>query len=133
MQKIDSALQLRQTILQLEQQQAAEAEAIKTQLHQVQQSLTPANLIKTAFKELAATQEVQDKMLTMPVALATGYVSKKLFEGQTHSTIRKVLGSALMMTITDTINRNPQAVRSVARGAFSLLLVAMRGNKPRQR
>lgn len=132
MQKIDSSVQLRQAIIALEQAQLTQAEGLKEQLHVVQESFKPVNLIKSTLKEMSAMPEVQDKMLTIPVALATGYISKKLFEGQTHSTVRKVLGTALMMTVTDTINKNPEAIRTVARGAFSFLLAAMRSHKPKR-
>jgi hypothetical protein len=121
MQKIDSSIALRQAILQLESTQAVEEKNVKAQFHLAYQSMKPINLIKSTFTEVAASQEIREKVLTTTVGLAAGFVSKKLFEGASHSPLRKLFGTALMFGITEVVAKNPEVVKAAAKGIFKII------------
>jgi F0F1-type ATP synthase membrane subunit c/vacuolar-type H+-ATPase subunit K len=91
---------------------------MKKEFHQAYESMKPINLIKSTFKEVAQSQEIKDNLINTGVGLAAGYVSKALFEGVTHSPLRKLLGTALMFGITNVITKNPEAVKTVTNGIF---------------
>ncbi len=113
MQKINSANDLRNAILQLEIKQAEEVNILKEQFHVVYESIKPVNLIKTAFKEITQSGELKNNILNTSVGLAAGYVSKSLFEGSTKSPVKKLLGSVLMFGISNLVTKNPEPVKSL--------------------
>ena len=121
MKKIESSVALRQAIVQLESTQSVEGKILKEQFHQTYESMKPINLIKSTFSEAAASPEIRQKVLTTTVGLAAGFVSKKLFEGASHSPLRKLFGTALMFGITEVIARNPEVVNAAAKGVMKII------------
>lgn len=121
MQKITSTIDLRASILELEATQTLEGKILKEELHNAYESMKPINLIKSTFKDVAASPEIKDQLLTTAVGLAAGYVSKKLFEGVTHGPLRKLLGTALMFGITRAAAKNPEAIKSFGTGALKVI------------
>lgn len=96
-QKSDSVAQLRAEIVRLEALQAEEGRLLKAQLRAVYESITPANLLKSA---LGAVSESKPNLLASSVGLSLGVLSKALFEGATAGPVRKVLGTLLFFGIT---------------------------------
>ena len=121
MKKIESSVALRQAIVQLESTQSVEGKILKEQFHQTYESMKPINLIKSTFSEAAASPEIRQKVLTTTVGLAAGFVSKKLFEGASHSPLRKLFGTALMFGITEVIARNPEVVNAATKGIVKII------------
>jgi len=122
MQKIDSSIALRAAIISLEVQQADEGKILKQEFHLAYESMKPLNLIKSTFKEAMASEEVKDTVVNTSVGLAAGYLSKVLFEGVTHGPLRKLLGTVLMFGITNTVAKHPEAVRSLGKNIFKMLV-----------
>ena len=129
MQKIDSSVLLRQAIVALEQAQQVEADALKTQLHVVQESVKPVNLIKGTLKDIGESAEIKDSLLRIPVAMVSAYVNKKLSKGPAYTAPRSVLAQTLIDTAVDTVKRNPELFNAVAKSAFSLLMNTIRNKK----
>jgi len=125
MQKIDSSLALRNAIVQLESTQAVEEKIVKAQFHLAYESMKPINLIKSSFNEVVASQEIKEKVLTATAGLVAGYVSKKLFEGATHSPLRKLFGTALMFGITEVVTKNPDVVKALGKGILRMGMNAL--------
>ncbi len=121
MQKINSAIRLRDAILQLESKQTEERKLLKKQFHLAYESIKPVNLIKGAFKEVAESRELKDNILNTSVGLAAGYVSKILFEGTSKSPIKKILGSVLMFGITNLVTKNPEPVKSLGKKFLEII------------
>jgi hypothetical protein len=134
MEKINTESELRAAIVRLETTQAAEGKILKEQFHLTYESIKPINLIKSTLKEATASMEVKDSLLNISVGLAAGFFSKKLFEGVSHEPLRKLLGSALMLGITTTIAKNPEAVKAAGLGIMKIISSGMRStadNKPK--
>jgi hypothetical protein len=54
--------------------------------------------------------------------LAAGYVSKILFQGTSHSQLRKLFGTVLMFGITNAVAKHPEVVKSVGRRVIKALI-----------
>lgn len=115
MQKINSETRLKNAILELENKQADEVKLFREQLHLVYESIKPVNLIISTLKEVSESQVVKNNLLNTSVGLVTGYISKILFEGKSHSPLRKMMGTALMFGITNAITQNPETVKSIGK------------------
>lgn len=113
MQKLNSETSIKELILQLERQQAAELSVLREQLHLTYENMKPINLVRNTFKEVAASEELTDNIVNTSVGLAAGYVSKTLFEKASHSPFRKLLGTALLFGVTNLVAKNPKTIKSI--------------------
>jgi hypothetical protein len=111
--KLNSTTDIKQLILQLENQQAIELKELRQQLHLTFESIKPINLVKNTFKEVVASEELTDNIVNTSVGLAAGYVSKTLFEKASHSPFRKLMGTALLFGVTNLVAKNPHTVKSI--------------------
>ena len=121
MKKINSDTGLREAIIVLEAKRSGEEKALREHLRLTYESVKPINLIKSTYEEVVASQDLKDNLVNTGVGLAVGYVSKTLFEGVSHSPLRKLIGTALLFGITETVRKNPEAIKSVARSLFSFI------------
>lgn len=121
MQKIDSDISLRDQIIALERQQVEEKEKLKEEFHLAYESIQPLNLIKSTFKGAAESTEIKDNILNTSVGLAAGFISKKLFVGISHSPFKNLLGTALLVGITNIVTKNPNTIKSLALGLWHTL------------
>jgi hypothetical protein len=121
MQKINSATDIKDLILQLENQQTVDLKQLREQLHEAFESIKPINLVRNTFKEVVASEELTDNIVNTSVGLAAGYVSKTLFEKASHSPFRKLLGTALLFGVTNLVAKNPEVVKSVGTDFFNII------------
>jgi hypothetical protein len=116
MEKINSEISLKAAIAQLEIKQAAEVIALREQYLRAYESVKPVNLIKNTFHDVTASPELKDEIINTSIGLATGYVGKLLFQGASHSPVRKLFGTILMFGITNAITKHPEVVKSIGKG-----------------
>jgi hypothetical protein len=128
MEKINSEAGLKAAILKLEARQADDGKMLKEQLNSTYESMRPVNLIKSTFHEVAASEALKDKIVNASIGLAAGYVAEKLFEGVTSGPLKKLLGAGLMFGVTNVVTKNPDIVKSLAKGFFKIII-----GKPRER
>lgn len=118
---INSEAELRAAILRLESTQAIEKKILKEQFNLAYESVKPINLIKSTFKEVAASTEIKDNLLNAGIGIGVGYVTKVVFQGASHSPLRKLFGTVLEFGIANTVAKNPEVVKSVAKGIFKII------------
>ncbi len=121
MENINSSEQLREAILQLEQQYTVEESIVKEQFLLAYESVKPINLIKNTITQVSASQDVKDDLTNTAIGLAVGYVSKAVFVGFSHSPVRKLMGTALMYGVTNFVTGHPEKVKEAAALAFNLI------------
>lgn len=126
MQNSGTPTSFKAAILELERKQAEEAAKIKEQLHTVYESIQPINILKNTFKEVGVSDELKHKILNATVGLAVGAISKRLFEDQSRSPIKELLGTAIMFCITTVIAKIPNNVIALATSAFDSMLYKSR-------
>jgi hypothetical protein len=119
MQKIFTETDLRAAILELEGRQAVEQKLLRAQFLVAVDSIKPVNLIKSAFFEVAGSEDIQDNILNSTVGLSAGYLSKFLFQSVSNSPLKKILGTALMFGIKNLVAKNPEIVKSVGKLFFN--------------
>ena len=130
--KITSEAGLKAAILQLELKQANERKVLKEQYLLAYESMKPINLVKSTFKEVTASPELKDEFLNASIGLATGYFSKMLFQGASHSPVRKLFGTILMFGITNAVTNHPEVVKSVGKGIVNFMVgISMKARNPR--
>jgi hypothetical protein len=119
--KIQSEADLRAAIEHLKMQRIQEGDALRTHVSDTLDSVKPINLIRDTVRDIAASQELKNGIVTTAVALAAGYFIKALFQGRSKNGFRNVVGSAAQMTVTSMIANHPEAVKAAGQKVFSLV------------
>jgi hypothetical protein len=129
MQKINSETDLKVAIFQLESKQAGEGQMLKEQFRVAYDSVQPINIIKNTFSEIAESEELRDNILITFVGVAAGYLSKKIFESTSSSPFKRLVGTALMVGVTNLVAKNPKLVMTVGRGIFRIIVSKLEGRQ----
>jgi hypothetical protein len=119
MQNINSESDLRNAILELETRQTLEGKILKEQFNLTYNSIKPINLLKNTFKEVGESQDLRNNIINTSVGIATGYLSKVLYEKLSHNPVKKLFGSILMYGITNLVTKNPETINSLSNKLFS--------------
>ena len=112
MENIHTAAELRKAILVLEDERLIRERNLKLQWDEVAESLRPVNILKRSLQDLFQRGGTKPNLLGSVLALGTGFMSKKLFEGKSPGPIRKTAGSALQLGVTTLVAKNGKAIKS---------------------
>ncbi len=112
MQNITSITGLKNAIRLLEVEQAIKGQLLKEQFYLTCESLKPANLIKSALKDIVSSPNLIENILGNVIGLATGYLSKKIFIGASGNIFRKLSGSILQSGVSNLVAKHPEAILS---------------------
>ena len=122
MEKIISKTDLITAIQELEIKQIEEGKVLKEQYLEAYESMKPINLIKSTFQEVSASPGLKNELVNTSVGLAVGYFSKVLFQGASHSPLRKLFGTVLAFYVTNAVARHPEVVISVGKGIIKAVI-----------
>ena len=88
----------------LEIQQKDEKLLLKEQFNITYENLKPSSLLKNTIKDIIATPDLTNHVLSSIVGIATGYISKKVVVGESKQPIKQILGTLLQMGITKLVS-----------------------------
>jgi hypothetical protein len=123
MENITSADRLKNAIQLLEVEQAEKLQLLKEQSRLTVEILRPANLIKSAVKDIVSSPHLLNNMLDTGVGLATGFLSRKLFIGTSANIFRKLFGSVLQLGVTSVATQNSDFIKSFGRFVFQRVFI----------
>lgn len=121
MRKVHSESDLKSAIAHLENKQNEERKALRQQFDITYESIKPVNLLKNTLKEAASNVEIRESLFVMVVGITTGYLSKKIFIGTSHSPLKKLIGAALLFGVTNVVARHPETVKLMGRVAIKFI------------
>lgn len=121
MQTKNPDISLKDEILMLENRQANEGRMLKEEFQDAYESVRPINLLKSTFQQAAASPDLKDNILKVSVGMAAGYLTKMLFVSISKSPIKKIIGTALLVGVTNIIAKNPETIKAVGLGVLKML------------
>lgn len=113
MENIKTASELRIAIQRLEFQQHEDLENIKEQLHQTYESLRPLNLLKSTLDDLSSFPYLGENLMTTTMALASGYMAKKITIGSSDRPLKKIFGTLLQLGVTNIVSQHSAEIVSL--------------------
>lgn len=113
MQTINSALDLKNAIKQLEGEHEIQGLLLKEQFFITYESIKPVSLIKNALKNITSSPYLVNNIFTSVVGLLGGYISKKSPEDKSNHPIKRLLSNVLQSGITTFIIQHPSAIKLV--------------------
>ncbi|MDD3721834.1 MAG: hypothetical protein PHW92_04995 [Lutibacter sp.] len=114
MEKIHSLSDLDDAIKLLEFKKAEEEQLLKEISYMTYESIKPINIIKNLFKDSVESQDIKDNLINVSVGLGFGYLSKILFQSVVRVPFKKIIGSALMLSVENLIAKNPDIVSTLS-------------------
>jgi hypothetical protein len=113
--KITSISELDAAIESLKIEQEIKGQLLREEFFSVSESLKPINLLKSTFREGASSLNLFDSILGTVVGVAAGSLTRKVFVGASAGVIRKVMGSAFQLGVTNIVRRNTKAIKTFGR------------------
>jgi hypothetical protein len=98
-------------IAELKLQQQENVLAVHHQLQITMATLSPAKYLKNTFQDLISIPDISENIVDSAIGIATGYISKKIIIGNTHHPIKKLLGSAIQLLLTNYVSKHPNAIK----------------------
>lgn len=120
MHKITSLVELQAAIASLEEKQKEETRLLKEQAHRTLESFKPVNMIKTTFKEVAASKELKDGMVNAVLGLVAGFVYNLVIERITNAKLKTFLSTALMAGISAISDKNSESLKALGNEILNL-------------
>jgi triphosphoribosyl-dephospho-CoA synthetase len=122
MEKITTSYELKMAIQRLEAEQTAHLDDLKGQLHSTYERLKPANLLKSALNKITSTTYLNENVLSPIVALASGYIAKKITVGSSNNLFRKILGSFAQFEVTNVVSKHAKEIISFVQSVAQQLM-----------
>ena len=122
MQNINSDTELRAAIVYLESKHHQDYKALKDDFNLAQERVNPSYLLKHALKETAEILEIKENFMITTVGISAGLFSKYVVIGNSKSPIRRLLGAAFTLGVTNLAARNPETMNRVGVGIQNLIL-----------
>ena len=113
MENITCAAELKIAIQKLEFQHSLQGKMLQEDFFIAYDSLKPVNLIKNTLSEITSSPYLIDNMLAAVTGMISGYISKKIAVGASHSLFRKIMGSVLQFGVTNLVVQNPDALKTM--------------------
>jgi hypothetical protein len=111
--RITSVATLRSAIRVLEVEQTAKELELKEKLHLAYENLRPVNIIRRTVRDLISSSVDTDSGLSgTAVGAAGGYLLKKIIVGSSGGLIRKLIGSALQIGMTNLAAHKSGSIKS---------------------
>ena len=92
---MDASVSLSVSIASLEKEQKIQGEQLKQDFTDAYESLKPANILKSTFKDLTTSSELRSNIITTAISMAAGYLSARILKGPNFKLLRRI--SALLI------------------------------------
>jgi len=112
MENINSTAGLKKAIELLEVEQGLRWGQLKTQFIPAYESLKPVNLFRSTLSDITSSPYLIENIIGTTLALATGYLSKKIVVGTSVNRVRKLLGAILQFGVTNFLVRHSDSIKT---------------------
>ncbi len=132
MSKVNPEDSLSASIAALEQKKDAEFQSLKEQLRETGQSLKPANLIKSALHDVAASSQLKSLLIKTAIGLAVGYVVKRLITKTQKTNKKQILGNAMQYGISYLASNQNTLLRTAGITIATALITAIKDRRAKR-
>jgi hypothetical protein len=96
MKKIETVIDLKNAIHQLEDKQAIEQPKLKEQFLAFAETLRPSNIMKTAFRKIISEPVLKTTVGNSVLNLTTGFIVSKIFPGKAIVPLARLIAGTLV-------------------------------------
>lgn len=88
-------------------------EQLKNQFDLAYQSVKPINLIKNLVRNVTASPEIKNDLLSNVIGFGTGFITKKIVLGSLHNPVTKVLGTLFEFAVANVVSKNADGIKTI--------------------
>ncbi len=121
MEKIVSYEGLKNAIQRVEAEQALTGQLLKNEFHLTIEKLKPVNLLKRSIEDMANSPFLIENIIGNSVGFVSGFLSKKIVIGTSANIFRKLIGSLVQISVTNSVKQHPETIKSIGQFLFQLL------------
>jgi hypothetical protein len=98
-------------IRELEALQVQQTEEIRMSFRELADSLSPANMIKSAMRTVISSPGLRSTAIDSAISAGAGILGKKLVVRNSHNVLRKVTGTAVQFLLTNFVRNKMPAIK----------------------
>jgi hypothetical protein len=110
---INSYSELKNEIQRLETEQVLKGRMLKEELYITIEKLKPVNILKRSIEDMALSPFLIENIIGNAVGLVSGFLSKKIVIGTSANIFRKLIGSLVQISVTNSVKNHPETIKSV--------------------
>lgn len=133
MSKVNPNDSLNASISLLEQKRQKDFQELKQQLHVTGESMKPANLIKSAVRDITGSSQFKSVLIKAAIGLAAGIIAKKLLQRQKRTYKNQILGNAVQYGISFLAAKRNSFLKAAGIYVANQLLETFREHRLRRR
>jgi hypothetical protein len=122
MTEITSVEELQSSIRRLEIEQKVQSELLKEDFFYTYDRLRLINLLKSALKQKMGSRSEVGDVAGMAIGVATGYLTKRIFEGTSDNPFSRLLGSVLQLGGMSFVSRHSSGAKSTNNYLFKQII-----------
>ncbi len=111
---ITSKEKLVEAIRFLEEKKNLEEADLKKHFNETYEQLNPINIIKNSIASMEQSPEFKNDLIKTSIALAVGYIVKRIIIGISDNPIRLAVGNFVQVFVYGLIIRNPAFIKKIA-------------------
>ncbi|MFM9985950.1 MAG: hypothetical protein ACKVOK_12000 [Flavobacteriales bacterium] len=119
-QSITNQEDLLNAIADLEKKRAIQSDTMRREFWVVYEGLKPVNLIKSAMNDVRESPELTGGIISSALGIASGMITNKLFVGNSHNPLRKLMGTLLMFGVRKLVTENQPVINAIGQGIMKL-------------
>ena len=86
------------------------------------ESLTPANIIKSALKNVAQSPDIRTSVINTAIGIGAGFLGNKLIVGKSSNIFKRIIGSTLQLSFNSPNTYKPFTSSNFLLLVFNLVL-----------
>lgn len=106
---------LNESIEQMEMKRDLELALLKSQAHEISESLNPINLIKNTFTTMTDSTDLKTGIGKTILGVTAGFLFKKMILGNTRNPLKKVAGMLLQTAVAGLVANNSDKIQSTGK------------------
>ncbi|HEX8269862.1 MAG TPA: hypothetical protein VF581_08210 [Flavobacterium sp.] len=126
MQAIKDDASLAEAIKQLESRKVMQTDDLRILWEKSKEELNPGTMLKEGIHDTVHSSDFQSNLIKGGISLVTGIISKKLFVGDSHDGLKKMVGTMIQGGATGLMYQNTDAMKSKGASILSGILKKMR-------
>ncbi|HNW71216.1 MAG TPA: hypothetical protein PKI01_12480 [Bacteroidales bacterium] len=121
MKEINSSIELRAAILQLEIRQAEQEQMLRVKYEHAIKSLNPITILKKSFKNSFSSNVKEEGAVNSFANIIGEFASTQLLKGTTNNTVKGYLGPIIKCIIVTIINQNSEFFQAFGESIINVL------------
>ncbi len=132
METINSAVLLKEAIVELEIKKIQQGRIIKEQFEIIKENLKLSNIISNTLDEVKSSSKVRSNLMGALLGIGAGYISKKIVAGNAGNPVRRLIGNILQVGITAVMAKKSDLFQTIGKTILQRVFTKKKYYEPYQ-